>query len=48
MWYGRFRSIGQTVYVQLDMTKNAVRSISMYVKRSHVCYPFYVTCDGVK
>lgn len=43
-WVGSFSGI----HVLLEMSKDRVVSIGMYVQRPHVCYPFYITCDGVK
>jgi hypothetical protein len=44
VWVGTFGGF----HVRLEMTKDRVRSIGMYVQRAHVCYPFYITCDGVR
>jgi hypothetical protein len=48
VWVGKTKWRGNTVNVRVDMTGNRVRSIGMYVERRHVCYPFYITCDGVR
>ncbi|MBA2358280.1 MAG: hypothetical protein H0V84_07640, partial [Actinobacteria bacterium] len=42
VWLGQFRRLGETVKVRLEMTRNRVASIALYVERPHVCYPFYV------
>jgi hypothetical protein len=47
-WVGKTRWMGNTVTVALDMKANRVDQVELYIERPHVCYPFYVTCDGVR
>lgn len=47
-WYGTTRWAGNSVQVILWMDANRVSEIYMYVEKPHVCYPHYLTCDGVQ
>jgi len=39
---------GNTINVRLEMHANRVARIGLYLVRPHVCYPFYITCDGAR
>jgi hypothetical protein len=48
VWIGQAHWGGNVVNVRLDMRANRVADIGMYINRPHVCYPYYLTCDGVR
>jgi hypothetical protein len=48
VWTGATRWAGNLVNVRIEMRANRVGRIAMYVNRPRVCYPFYVTCDGIR